>query len=36
MTHPLSTPRIKFMTKNAPSTTKDTKYTNCQVLPMAS
>ena len=35
-THPLSTPRIKFMTKNAPSTTMETKQINCHELPIAS
>lgn len=34
--HPLSTPRMRFMTKKAPSTTMDTKQTNCHVFPIAS
>ena len=35
-TYPLSTPRIRFMTKKAPRTTMETKYKNCQVFPIAS
>ena len=36
VTYPLRTPRIRFMTKNAPRTTIDTKYINCHLFPMAS
>jgi len=35
-TYPLSTPRIRFITKKAPRTTIDTKYINCHELPIAS
>lgn len=35
-TYPLKTPRIRFITKNAPKITIDTKYAHCQVLPKAS
>ena len=35
-THPLRTPRMRFMTKKAPRTTMETKYPNCHVLPMES
>ena len=36
LTYPLRTPRIRFMTKNAPRTTMETKYINCHLFPMAS
>ena len=37
LTHPLSTPRMRFMTKNAPSTTIETKkVTATYAFPMAS
>ena len=35
-TYPLSTPRIRFITKKAPRTTIETKYKNCHVFPIAS
>ena len=35
-THPLNTPRIRFITKNAPRTTMETKYMNCHVQPCES
>lgn len=34
--YPLRTPRIRFITKKAPSITIETKYIHCQLLPMES
>ena len=34
--YPDKTPRMRFITKNAPNTTNDTKYAHCHVAPIAS